>query len=102
MFKTLKLDIKEEEDIINLHNSYSKSINKTFMEILPEEWVARYSHFIFCGDMRVYSFKNQEFESWINIVYDIIESDIISLDRLRTKYLTLDEIKEINDQIENF
>lgn len=95
------LSYDEEQEIISLHNEYSKPINKTYRNLTPEEWVARYSHFIGCGDMRIYHFKNKTFQKWIYEVYNLIETTR-DLNNLRLRFLSQEEIELINHQSKEF
>ena len=50
--------------------------------------------------MRNYIFKDEKFQKWIYSVYDSIAKD--NIESLRQKYLSQNEIDEINKQIEDF
>lgn len=95
------LSNEEELEIIDLHNEYSKHLNKTYKNITPEEWVARFSHFIGWGDMRIYHFENKGFQKWIYEVYNLIETTK-DLNKLRVKFLSRREIYEINHYKKEF
>jgi hypothetical protein len=91
-FKNRKNMTQETEN--NLISSFSE-----YLIIKPELWVAKNGHRIYCGDLRMYSFKNKKFEKWIHQVFDILHSQDIKL--LRTKLLGKDEIEKINEEINN-
>ncbi len=64
----------------------------------PELWVAKNAHRIYCGDLRINTFRNKTFQKWVYEVFDIMEKE--DLDELRKKLLTSEEIKEIQDEID--
>lgn len=89
------LTLLEEQGIIESHNIFCQKEGKSWHNMSSMEWVARYSHYLGCGDFRKYEFTNKEFEKWVYEVYNILHGG--NIDLIRNKYLTPEEQKVIQE-----
>lgn len=65
----------------------------------PEEWAARFSHTVGCSSFDQYHYVNAELDNWIHRLHEILRSPEEYISIYRKQYLSEQEIKDIEDQL---
>jgi hypothetical protein len=65
------------------------------VSMLPEEYFARFIHTIGSSSFDNYSYRDKTLEKWIYDFHEIATTRFSEIDELREKYLTQEEINEI-------
>ncbi|WP_298508579.1 hypothetical protein [uncultured Kordia sp.] len=65
----------------------------------PREWMARFGHNILAGDMRMYKYQDQEFETWIHKAFEALANE--GIENLWEEFLTEEEIEKVREMYEN-
>jgi hypothetical protein len=81
------------------------SIENTVREMMsyglsPDEYAARWAHNIYCFSLDQYRYRDVVLQAWIHALGAILfqKNGAPNLNELRAKFLTVEEIQEIQEQ----
>jgi len=77
----------------------AKRIFSGYETMPPEEWAARFSHSVGCSSFGEYHYANTELDNWIHRLHEIFRSPEEDISIYRKQYLSEQEIKDIEDEL---
>lgn len=76
--------------------SDARRIFAEYLTMSPEEWAARFSHTVGASSFGEFRYADPVLHTWIHELHAILGShDRALISRLRTQYLTAEEIRQI-------